>query len=133
MDRCGEYINPLPEHLPNRHFSLRSGLEWVPEGVFDDICSLSNKCFVTLVRVLVKAVQRGHKIGGAAEMLYNTDQLCALCAWVYTPFFSKGYANAASKPFHGVKNGEIDSRRERVPKLQRSKATCAFGLKRPKL
>jgi hypothetical protein len=24
-----------------------------------------------LVRVLVKTVQRGHKIGGTAEMLYN--------------------------------------------------------------
>jgi hypothetical protein len=26
-----------------------------------------------LVRVLVKTVQRGHKIGGTAEMLYNID------------------------------------------------------------
>jgi hypothetical protein len=68
--RCGEDI----AHCLNtdRHFSFRSGLGWVPEGILDDMCRLSNNYFVTLDRVLVETVQRGHKICGAAKMLYTT-------------------------------------------------------------
>jgi len=69
--RDGDSACPeLSENLAHRNFPVGSGFKWVPERVGDDISSLANECFVTLVRVLVKAERRGHKIDPAAEVLF---------------------------------------------------------------